>query len=316
MFLISYEKIICFLSSFVGVIAKEFNMIADYNKDRNLFEKCITFINTIFPGAKEFAIKGMQYGASWAETSIPFIIEKDNEIIAHAGVLPLTIILNGKMHQTAAIHAVAVNPLHRGKGYFKQLMQEVMTYIEKEFESSFLETSKPYLYKNYPYKVMLPEYDFVVKRDIKANLSNSDLRTLNLDNEEELTLLRQLLSNRIPMSNQFSLQGKNSNTLFILNAMYGKIWYSERLNAVIVYQINDEMLFIKEIVAEKKLQLQEIIEVVPDSFNKVILQFCPDKFLNENEFEAQLAKPENCVMVSPTFKFDGKYFRYPEIYGC
>lgn len=291
-------------------------MIADYNKDPNLFEKCITFINTIFPGAKEFALKGMHYGASWPETSIPFIIEKNDEMIAHAGVLPLTVILNGKMHQTAAIHAVAVHPLHRGKGYFKQLMQEVMAYIEKKFESSFLETSKPYLYKNYPYKVMLPEYDFVLKKAIKTNPNNSDLRELNLDNENDLTLLKRLLSNRVSLSNQFSVQGKNANTLFILNAMFGKIWYSERLNAVIIYQVNDETLFIKEIVTEEQLQLQEIIEVIPDLFNKVILQFCPEKLLNETEYEAILAKPENCVMVSPTFKFDGKYFRYPEIYGC
>lgn len=290
-------------------------MIADYNKDPNLFEKCITFINTIFPGANEFALKGMHYGASWPETSIPFIIEKNDEMIAHAGVLPLTVILNGKQHQTAAIHAVAVSPVHRGKGYFKQLMQEVMEYVEKNFESSFLETAKPYLYKNYPYKIMLPEYDFVVKRDIKANPNNSDLRLLDLNNENDLTLLKRLLSNRVPLSNEFSVQGKNGNTLFVLNAMYGKIWYSERLNAVIVYQMNDETLFIKEIITEQLL-MHEIIELIPEPFHKVVLQFCPDRFLNENEYEAVLAKPENCVMVSPTFKFDGKYFRYPEIYGC
>lgn len=220
------------------------------------------------------------------------------------------------MQVSAAIYAVAVSPTHRGQGYFKKLMQEVMDYVGKNFESLLLLTTKPYLYKNYPYKIMLPEYDFVVKRDIKANINNSDLRVLNLDNENDLTLLKRLLSNRVPLSNQLSVQGKNGSTLFILNAMFGKIWYSERLNAVIIYQINDETLFIKEIIGEKQLQLQEIIEVIPDPFSKVVLQFCPDKFLNENEYEAQLAKPENCVMVSSTFQFEGKYFRYPEIYGC
>lgn len=64
-------------------------MIADYNKNANLFERCINFIERVFPGAKDFALKGMNYGASWKVASTPFIIEENGEIIAHAGVVPM-----------------------------------------------------------------------------------------------------------------------------------------------------------------------------------------------------------------------------------
>lgn len=69
-------------------------MISDYAKEPKLFERCINLIDAIFPGCKEFALKGMQYKASWAECSTPFIIEGQGEIIAHAGVWPITVMLN------------------------------------------------------------------------------------------------------------------------------------------------------------------------------------------------------------------------------
>ncbi len=74
-------------------------MIADYTKDPALFERCINLIDAVFPGCKSFALNGMKYKASWPEVSIPFIVENASEIIAHAGVLPLTLTLNGKLCQ-------------------------------------------------------------------------------------------------------------------------------------------------------------------------------------------------------------------------
>ncbi|MGE3319482.1 MAG: GNAT family N-acetyltransferase [Candidatus Berkiella sp.] len=291
------------------------NMIADYNKDKSLFGNCIGFLDEIFPGCKEFALKGIQYGASWPNSSIPFIVEEQGKIVAHIGILPLTITLNNNTHQTAAIHAVGVNPSHRRKGYFKLLMKEVITYVKQNFESSFLMTQKPYLFKNYPYTIMLPEYDFLLKESGFSS-KKGGLRELNLDHSDDFALLNKLLSERLSLSNQFSILGKNAITLFILNSMHGKIGYSDRLNTMVLYQVIGGALYLREIVSQNEQKLSDIIETIPESFNKVILQFCPDRFLNENEYTAILARPENCVMVSPEFKFNGKYFRYPEVYSC
>ena len=142
-------------------------MISNYSDNPDLFGRCIHLINEVFPGCKEFALNGMKHKASWSRISTPFIVEDQGEIIAHAGVWPMIIMLNETIHLTAAIHGVCVKQGHRGKGYFKQLMQEVMEYVDNHFDSSLLFTTKPYLYQNYPYKIMLPEYDFVVSEKIR-----------------------------------------------------------------------------------------------------------------------------------------------------
>lgn len=97
-------------------------MIANYANNPKLFERCITLINEVFPGCKDFAYQGIKYNASWPESSIPFVVEANGEVIAHAGIWPLTFMLNGKVHRSASIHGVCVKPEHRGKGYYKQLI--------------------------------------------------------------------------------------------------------------------------------------------------------------------------------------------------
>jgi predicted acetyltransferase len=291
-------------------------MMNDYLSDSKLFERVINTVNEVFPGSKNFALQGIQYKAAWDKTSIPFIIEEHGEIIAHAGVIPLTLMMNGNKHQGAAIHGVCVKKEHRGKGYFKQLMKEAMQYIDTHFESSFLVTDKPYLYKNYPYKTMLPEYDFVVNDEIKLKVKAPDLRMLDLNNPQDLTLVHLLLDTRIPLSNQFSIINKNASTLFILNAMHRNIAYSDKLNAIIIYEVENETLYLKEIVAHSQCSFISIIESIPETFKKIVLQFCPDNLLEKNDYKAVMAKLEGCIMVSTGFTFEGDFFRYPELYLC
>jgi GNAT superfamily N-acetyltransferase len=290
-------------------------MIANYAKDPRLFERCINLINEVFPGCKEFALNGMKYQTSWPEVSTPFIIEEQGEVIAHAGVWPITLMLHGKKHHSASIHGVCVKPGHRGKGYFKQLMQEAMHYAEYNFDSYLLFTEKPYLYKNYPYKVMLPEYDFILTQKHESPSIKSDLRVLTLDDPKDLNIVHHLLSARVPLSDSFSIID-TGNTLFVLNTLCKKIYYSEMLNAIIMFEIKDRTLYIMEIISEKQHQLFEIIAMIPGHFDKIILQFYPDKFLDEKDYDAKLAGTVCCVLASSQFPFQGKYFRYPELYYC
>lgn len=291
-------------------------MIASYADDPKLFQRCIKLIDEVFPGCKEFAKNGIKYNASWSEGSTPFIVEKNGEIIAHAGVWPLTFILNGQEHHSAAIHGVCVKHQHRGKGYFKQLMQEAMQYVENRFDSSILFTVKPYLYQSYPYKAMLPEYDFVISEKIKFKTKNSDLRILTVNSADDLNIMHHLLSHRLPLSNQLSLNGKNAKALFILNTLHKSVYYSEKLSALIVYEIVNNTLYIKEMVTQKPYQIADLIELIPGDYQKIVMQFCPDNYLDEKEYEPVLAGPECCMMVSDKFSFKGKYFRFPELYWC
>lgn len=298
-------------------------MISNFASNPELFEQCLNLLDQSFLGCKQFALDGKKYGAHWDKISTPFIIEKNGRVIAHSGVWPITLMLNNKEHQSAAIHGVCVEEAERGKGYFKQLMQEVMAYVKDNFESSLLFTSKPYLYKDYPYTIMLPEYDFVLNNNISGISINmkSDLRLLNLNNHDDLQLLHDMLNNRECLSNQLSVINKNGNALLILNTMGKKIYYSKNEELIIIYEAQGKVLFLQEVIGSKLCSLENIYQLILSyekisGFDRVVLQFRPDKFLTEEQYMPVLARPKCCLMVSEDFKFSDKYFRYPELYSC
>ena len=69
--------------------------------------------------------------------------------------------LNGQEHTTACFHGICVKSAFRSRGHFQRLMQEITQYVA-EYDSSIMFVTKPYLYKNYPYRMMIPEYDFAM----------------------------------------------------------------------------------------------------------------------------------------------------------
>jgi GNAT superfamily N-acetyltransferase len=286
-------------------------MLANYATDHTLFVRCINLIDSIFPGIKNVAMAGMKYNACWDKISLPFIVEENDEIIAHVGIIPFELMLNEKIRHVAAIHGICVKEVFRGKGLFKQLMREALNYIEDNFDAALLFTDKPNLYKPYHFTV-LPEYDFIINA-CDINKIDSDLRILSLDNANNLKIMQDLLSDHLPISNQMSLV--NETTIFVLDNLNKKIYFSSKLNAIIIYEISNNTLYIKDILTKKQYRLSDIVELIPENYDKIILQFCPDKF-SEHTYTPILATPECSIMVSENFNFTGKYFRYPEPYRC
>ena len=286
-------------------------MLANYAVDSTLFPRCIDLIESVFPGIKTIAMSGMKYNACWDKISLPFIIEENGAVIAHLGVIPFNLMLNHKRCTIAALHGICVKDNFRGKGLFKQLMQEALEYIENNFEASLLFTDNPQLYTKYDFSV-LPEYNFIIN-SFNISKTDSDLKVLSLDNENDLKAIKHLLSDHLPLSNQISLI--NETNMFLLDNLNKKIVYSESLNVLIVFEIIDNTLYINDIISQRQYPLSHIINLIHEDFSKIIVQFCPDKFPDLN-YTPVLANPECNIMVSKNFKFDGVFFRYPEPYRC
>ncbi len=256
-------------------------------------------------------MNGIKYGARWDKNSLPFIIENNGEVIAHLGVIPLDMMLNQEKRHIAAIHGICVQETFRGRGLFKQLMQEALNYIENNFDAALLFTDKPNLYKQYKFSV-LPEYDFIINSPDMSK-AVSDLRILSLDNADDLKIIMDLLSDHLPLSDQMSII--NEPTIFVLNNLNQKIFYSSKFNAIITYEVSNNNLYIKNIVAKEQYRLSNVVGLISENYDKIILQFFPDKF-SEYTYTPVLATPECSIMVSENFNFRGKYFRYPEPYRC
>ncbi|MCS5708702.1 hypothetical protein CC99x_007245 [Candidatus Berkiella cookevillensis] len=139
------------------------------------------------------------------------------------------------------------------------------------------------------------------------------LRKIDLDNPEDLSLMQRLYSDRIPISNCFGIIKET--TVATLNLLYMSAYYIESMDCMVIYQIKDETLYIKDIIATKLCDLDLILNSISNKFSKVVLQFSPDNFL-KIPFNPIAALTDGCFMISQDFDMKCSSFRYPETQRC
>ncbi|MGE3320420.1 MAG: GNAT family N-acetyltransferase, partial [Candidatus Berkiella sp.] len=169
-------------------------MQVNYAKDSALFNRVVKLINEVFPGAKQMIAYGDALGAHWSEASIPFVVEKQGNIIAHLGIVPITLSLPNKTLNVAALHGICVKKTYRRQGYFRLLMTEALAYIQENFDSSILFTHDPHFYQDFGYE-FLPQNDFAVAVNHEGS-DNTDLRRLYLEQPEDLALFKRLYAHK------------------------------------------------------------------------------------------------------------------------
>lgn len=286
-------------------------MIADYTLDSTLYEQCLTLLDSCFPGVKAMADKGRTHNAYWDKSSTPFIVRQGQEIIAHLGLLPFDFIIQRKPYRGVAMHGICTEEAFRRKGHFKKLMNEALKFTQENYDFSFLFTDKPYLYEQFGFKV-IEEYDFVYDFSFQSQ-ERYKIREIDLDKLEDLNLMQRLYLNRNPISNCFGIVKET--TVATLNLLHMPAYYIEAIDCLVIYQIKDEVLYVKDIVTTKACELELILNSIADKFSKVILQFSPDTFLTM-PFNPIAALTDGCFMISQNFEIKCPSFRYPETQRC
>lgn len=283
-------------------------MQTSYAKDGELFSRTLNLIDSIFPGAKRMIARGQELGANWQTASIPFLIEKNNQLIAHLGIVPITIRMNHVTHQTAALHAICVKPNFRGQGHFKALMHEALEYLQTHFDSTILFTENPALYQPFGYHVV-PQYDFVVEHhDVAAP---DDLRPLYLEQPQDLRLFKQLLRERTAHNPLYDIKHE---TLYLLNSLDMKFFYAKYLDAIIVYK-GHHTLYIQDIICRTPIGLSEILKVLPQKTHECILQFYSTTCM-DLPYQVVPSKSKGVFMACSRFIMPDTAFRWSEMARC
>lgn len=178
----------------------------------------------------------------WDDTYKALSFLQEDKAIANVAVFSLPLLVNGERINAAGIQSVMTHPNFRRQGLMKQLMSKMIEEIDKKCECTLLFTEKPELYTSYGFKVV-QEYLMTIPYDKKDN-NDSLLRELDYYMEEDRKLIHETIDSSQRLSNNFSTL--NFHPSFYLN-MYNsewneKLYYSEKLDALIVYEVDNEKL--------------------------------------------------------------------------
>ncbi|MCF1468821.1 GNAT family N-acetyltransferase [Agrobacterium vitis] len=213
-------------------------------------------------------------------TCMPFgYFDRSGRCVANFSVFTMPLMINGTMVTAAGYQSGAVRPEFRGRGLYRDLMQRAYMWAEQAgYRTGILLTDKPALYQPYGFRVVT-HCKFGGSVPAFQPIIGGDARQLDLGMAADLTLLRDMLACRQPVSRHFAVVSQTE--MFLLNAHFdASITLSllPSLKAVIAWKYaNDSSLKLLDIVAQDIPPLSAILPHLDVRADSVETYFPPDR---------------------------------------
>ncbi|MEN1936094.1 GNAT family N-acetyltransferase [Paenibacillus sp. 102] len=257
-------------------------------------------------------LQNFESNGFWNTTYKPFSYSQDGQVIANVSMFSLPMCVNGEKIHAAGIQSVMTHPEYRRKGLMKQLLCKVLQEIDTKHECTVLFTEKPELYEPFGFRVV-QEHLMTLSCDNKQSCSSS-LRKLNFYDEKDMQLIKEIMENSQPISMEFSTLNYQSSFYFnMYDAKWnGKLYYSEKLDALVVYEVKDQVLHLFGVFAQIMPILDEICAEVAEPFTEVEFYFYPDE-LGIEEVTCKEFQSETYLMIRGGEKINFKGYKFPVV---
>lgn len=283
-----------------------------FAEDPIISKQLFDLLEIVFPEIelKSLAASAKAFGASWEDASTPFIRFHNDIAISHVGVLEIPMQLVEQKVNVGGIHAVSTHPEFRRRGYYRDIMQEVLTYCEQKYDTLVLTTSQPEIYEPFGFRVV-KEHNFIAK--CNATGHKNGFRLLNTLDDNDKKLVHRLLETRAPVSDIVGIF--NAKALFYVNEGTRTLHYADDLDVIVCMEIKDNRLKLFDLVGTKIPTLDAILDRIPDNIQEVTIYFTPDR-LDVNTQAIPHVLDGAMLMVRGAFAAEGKEFMFPRSARC
>ncbi|TXR89674.1 GNAT family N-acetyltransferase [Bacillus sp. SH7-1] len=245
----------------------------------------------------------------WDDTYKALSFLQEDEVIANVAAFSLPLLINGEKINAAGIQSVMTHPNFRRQGLMTQLMNKMIEEIDKKCECALLFTEKPELYTSFGFKVV---QEYLMTIPYENNKNDSLLRKLDYYNVGNRQLIHETIDSSQRLSNNFSTL--NFHPSFYLNIYDSewneKLYYSEKLDALIVYEVDNEKLKLYGVFAPVIPVLDEICGEIAERFTEIEFYFSPDQ-LGVEDVQFTELQSSKYLMVRSNRELDLKGYKFP-----
>jgi len=241
----------------------------------SVFTEVFELLGEVFRniGAQERAARAL--GLFWDECSTPFVVRDNGRVVAHVGVLEVPMIMNGERRIVGSVHAVATHPDARRRGFYRAIMNELLSWCDERFETLHLTTDHPEYFEPFGFRIV-DEYHFegpvAGSRDIAKAVPLADR-----------SRLADFLERRTAVSEVF---GTYDRDVFLFNEARRPVYFAEDLDVLLSFNIEGGCLKLWDIVGENVPPLQALVDRVPGTFSRVEVHFARDLVDTDSELTA------------------------------
>lgn len=291
---------------------KQYRFQRSFSEDATLSKQLFNLLEVVFPeiGISNAAECARRLGASWEAASTPFI-RHDGIVITHVGVVEIPMQLMGERVIVAGIHGVCTHPEFRRRGYYREVMTEVLDYCDGRYKTQILTTAQPELYEPFSFRVV-EEHFFITRCTLKSG--SNGFRLLNFADANDLKLLHRLLETREPVSNILGVVQEKA--LFCVNEGRNTLHYAPDLDVLVVMEIEDTKLKLFDLIGAKICTLNDIIARIPQPVQEVEIYFSPDRLNANVQAFPHIFDGDSLLMVRGAFAAADEQFMLPRSARC
>lgn len=294
--------------------------LRSFSTEPTLKEGLFDLLELCFPGLKQAEQHNLNLGLSWETVSTPFLFFHNELPVTHVGVLEIPLVVMGEMVRVGGIHGVCTRPEYRRRGYYRQVMEEVLQYCEHRYKTLILTTAQPELYEPFGFRV-LQEHIFVLRCVLTGG--RNGFRLLNSKDPGDLQILNRLLEIREPISNVVGVVQEKA--VFAFNEGLRPLYYAPDLDMIVSLELEGTQLKLFDIVAPQIYPLGTLLERLPYRIDEVVIYFSPDRLAVETSAipYVLLDSPEmpggagkSFLMARGPFAAEGRPFMLPRPARC
>ena len=284
-----------------------------FYEDTTIRQRLFNLLEIVFPeiGISRVAETARILGASWESVSTPFIYLHEDVAIAHVGVLEIPMQIMGKTVIASGIHGVCTHPQFRRRGYYRQIITEVLDYCSNRYDTLVLTTAQPEYYQPFGFRVV-NEHIFKPKCDFES--STNGFRLLNTSDPDDVKLLHRLLETREPVSNIVGVLREKA--LFFFHEGTRPLYYAEDLDLIVCMEIEDTQLKLFDLVGTRIYPLKAILEKIPKPIEEVVIYFSPDRLDANVQAFSHIFEGDSLLMVRGSFSAEDEQFMLPRSARC
>lgn len=240
-----------------------------YEADPGLGDRVFELLERVFPGVGRGRANGVAFGVPWESVSTPFVVTDGERVVAHVGLMPLPFFINGRREVVGAVHGVATDPDLRGRGLFRSLMAQLLTFAADRFQTLTLTTAHPEYFRSFGFQVV-PESIFRVAAPPVGGPAG---RLLDLGTPADRAVITSLIRRRAPLSPV--LAAADDLGCWAFYEFGSEIRYDAALDVAVIAERREDSLAVFDLVAARPPSLADIVRIAGVKVQEVVFYFDP-----------------------------------------
>ncbi len=266
---------------------ERFKLISDYRNNEEYRTSFCKLVGEIF-GLVDFE---EWFNKEYCNKNYIFYsyIHKD-KVIANVSVNKFNIIIDGKLTNAIQLGTVMTHKDYRNKGLIRDLMNKIFNDYEDKCDFIYLFANNSVLdfYPKFGFKkVYENSYEMDTKQVYENNhnmeykeacINQCKLRKLNVNSNEDKTIIDRLCKVRKPISSAFGVVNDEWPIKTYCNYMYkDNLYYIEDEDIIVILDRNNHVVDLYDILSQNEIDIDSIIEkVILKDDKKINFNFVPD----------------------------------------